>query len=225
MAGCLADNYQKLLHKIDRAKHRSGRTGDEITLIAVTKGVAPEIIKEAASLGIKSFGENRVQEVLPKLELLPQGLDWHFIGHLQSNKVKYVLPRFNLIHSLDRISLAKEINKRAERQDKVIEVLVQVNIAEEESKFGLYVGEVEEFIKTIAQNFPNIKIKGLMTIAPYGKDPEDVRPVFRELRKLSRSIKVPGADLKELSMGMTNDFEVAIEEGATMIRVGTALFK
>ncbi len=221
----LQENYLRIIERINNAKENSGRGKEEITVIAVTKGISPERIKEAASLGINHFGENRVQEVLPKMEVLPDQLTWHFIGHLQSNKVKDVLPRFSLVHSLDRLSLAKEINKRSKKAKRITEALVQVNVAKEKSKFGLAVTELEGFIEKVVENFPNIKIKGLMTIAPYEEDPQEARPVFRELKDLARQIKVPGAELKELSMGMSNDFEVAVEEGATMVRIGSALFR
>lgn len=217
-------NFMKILDGIKKAQIKSGREEDNITLIAVTKGVAPEKIKEAVSLGINNFGENRVQEVLPKIEILPENLNWHFIGHLQSNKVKFVLPRFSLIHSLDRLSLAKEIQIHSKKSSRITEALVQVNVAEEKSKFGLSVAEVEGFIENVVEKFPNIKIKGLMTIAPYVEDPQEVRTIFRELKNLTCKIKVPGVELKELSMGMSSDFEVAVEEGATMVRIGTALF-
>ncbi|WP_318036557.1 YggS family pyridoxal phosphate-dependent enzyme [Candidatus Contubernalis alkalaceticus] len=220
----MQDNLLKIVDKIKEAQVKSGRQEDTITLIAVTKGVAPEKIKEAVSIGINNFGENRVQEVIPKIEILPDKLTWHFIGHLQSNKVKEVLPRFSLIHSLDRLSLAKEIQIRSEKSSRITEALVQVNVAEEKSKFGLSVNEVEGFIEMVVEKFPNIKITGLMTIAPYVEDPQEVRTIFRELKNLSCKIKVPGVELKELSMGMSSDYEVAVEEGATMVRIGTALF-
>ncbi len=222
MAGLL-ENYRKVVERINKARERSGFK-KEVTMIAVTKNVTTDLVKEAASIGIKHFGENRVQEALPKLEDLPQGLSWHFIGHLQSNKVKYVLPRFHMIHSLDRLSLAKELNKRALKDGRVVDALVQVNIAEEESKFGLSTEETEDFIKKVADSFPGININGLMTIAPYVENVEEVRPVFRQLKELYDHITINGVVLQELSMGMTNDFEVAIEEGATMVRIGTALF-
>lgn len=223
--GDIAANYRLVKERIGRAKENSGRQGEEITLVAVTKAVTPGVIREAVALGINNFGENRVQEVLPKIEELPGDITWHFIGHLQGNKVKFVLPRFALIHSLDRLSLAKEINRQAEKLGKVVEVLVQVDIAGEETKYGLAPGETGTFIETVAREYPFIKVKGLMTMAPFEDDPEEVRPVFRELKKMSAGLQVPGVELKELSMGMTNDYEVAVEEGATIVRIGTALFK
>ncbi|RQD73109.1 MAG: YggS family pyridoxal phosphate-dependent enzyme [Candidatus Syntrophonatronum acetioxidans] len=220
----LSENIKRVKERINKALERSGRSGDKVTLIAVTKYVSPHIIKEAANLGLRHFGENKVQEAIPKMEELPEGLYWHFIGHLQSNKVKYVLPRFYMIHSLDRFSLAKEINKRAQQKGEAVKALVQVNVAEEKSKYGLSLKETGVFIEEVTQKYPYIKIEGLMTMAPYVENPEEVRSVFRRLKDLSLSIKVGGVELKELSMGMTNDFEVAVEEGATMVRIGTAIF-
>ena len=219
----LLENYQRVLKRIKEARERSGFQ-QEVTMIAVTKNVTSDLVRKASSMGIKHFGENRVQEALQKLDDSPQNLKWHFIGHLQTNKVKYVLPRFHMIHSLDRWSLAKELNKRALKDGRVVDALVQVNISEEESKFGLSAEETEDFIKNVADSFPGININGLMTIAPYVENAEEVRPVFRRLKELYDQITIKGVILKELSMGMTNDYEVAIEEGATMIRIGTALF-
>jgi len=220
----LSKNIKIINERITKALERSGRSGEKITLIGVTKYISPYLIKKAFDQGLRHFGENKVQEAIPKLEELPGDLYWHFIGHLQSNKVKYVFPRFYLIHSLDRISLAKEINKRAQERGKGARVLVQVNVAEEKSKYGLSVHDTKDFIGKIAKEYPYIKIKGLMTMAPYVEDPEEVRPVFKRLRELSDSINIDGVELKELSMGMTNDFEVAVEEGATMVRIGRAIF-
>jgi len=220
----LSKNIKIINERITKALERSGRSGEEITLIGVTKYISPYLIKKAFDQGLRHFGENKVQEAIPKLEELPDDLYWHFIGHLQSNKVKYVFPRFYLIHSLDRISLAKEINKRAQERGEGARVLVQVNVAEEKSKYGLSLHDTKDFIEKIAKEYPYIKIKGLMTMAPYVEDPEEVRPVFKRLKELSDSINIDGVELKELSMGMTNDFEVAVEEGATMVRIGRAIF-
>ncbi len=220
----LSKNIKIINERITKALERSGRSGEKITLIGVTKYISPYLIKKAFDQGLRHFGENKVQEAIPKLEELPGDLYWHFIGHLQSNKVKYVFPRFYLIHSLDRISLAKEINKRAQERGEGARVLVQVNVAEEKSKYGLSVHDTKDFIGKIAKEYPYIKVKGLMTMAPYVEDPEEVRPVFKRLKELSDSINIDGVELKELSMGMTNDFEVAVEEGATMVRIGRAIF-
>ena len=175
---------------------------------------------------MKNIGENRVQELVKKYDIIGQKADYHMIGHLQSNKVKNIVDKVVLIHSLDRASLAKEINKRAKAKDIIMDVLIQVNVAEEESKYGLKVDEVIPFIEKVSK-YTNIKVKGLMTIAPLVEDPEEVRWVFRDLRKLSERVSSKGyqnEDMEFLSMGMTNDYEVAIEEGSNMIRIGTGLF-
>ena len=183
-------------------------------------------INEAISLGIKDIGENRVQELTKKYDIIGDNVNYHLIGHLQSNKVKYIIDKVELIHSLDRMSLAKELDKRAKQNNLVIDTLVQVNVAEEDSKFGLKMEEVIPFIEEISK-YKNIKIRGLMTIAPYAENPEDIRWVFRDLRKLSQTIQDKGyehANMEILSMGMTNDYIVAIEEGSNMVRIGTGLF-
>ncbi len=183
-------------------------------------------INEAISLGIKDIGENRVQELTKKYDIIGDNVNYHLIGHLQSNKVKYIIDKVELIHSLDRMSLAKELDKRAKQNNLVIDTLVQVNVAEEDSKFGLKMEEVIPFIEEISK-YKNIKIRGLMTIAPYAENPEDIRWVFRDLRKLSQTIQDKGyehVNMEILSMGMTNDYIVAIEEGSNMVRIGTGLF-
>ncbi|SCG83529.1 UPF0001 protein [Proteiniborus sp. DW1] len=199
---------------------------DDITIVAVTKTVDVDRINEAISYGISDIGENKVQEIQCKYEKIVPNTKWHMIGHLQSNKVKYIIDKVHLIHSLDRVSLAKEIQKRAEEHDICVDTLVQVNIAEEDSKFGLRKEEVIPFIETI-KDFNRIRVKGLMTIAPYVENPEEVRFVFRDLKNMFEDIKefkFSNVDMKYLSMGMTNDFEVALEEGANMIRIGTGIF-
>ncbi len=183
-------------------------------------------INEAIELGINNIGENRVQELIKKYDIIGNRINYHMIGHLQSNKVKYIIDKVCLIHSLDRLSLAKELDKRAKMNNLTINALLQVNVAEEESKYGLKMDEVIPFLEKILE-YDSIKIKGLMTIAPFTENPEEVRWVFRELRKLSQKIDAKayeGVEMNTLSMGMTNDYEIAIEEGATMIRVGTGLF-
>lgn len=195
--------------------------------MAVTKTVDAERINEAISFGISNIGENKVQEILDKYEKITPKVKWHMIGHLQSNKVKYIIDKVHLIHSLDRISLAKEIQKRAEEHDIYVDALVQVNVAEEDSKFGLKKEEVIPFINDI-KSFDRIRVKGLMTIAPYAENPEDVRFVFRDLKCLFEQIKQlspANTDMKYLSMGMTNDFEVALEEGSNIIRIGTGILE
>ncbi len=205
---------------------KSGRTNSKVEIIAVTKTDDVERIKEAIDLGLKNFGENRVQELVKKYDIIGNRANFHMIGHLQTNKVKYIIDKVSLIHSLDRLSLAEEIQKRASKLGIIVNALIQVNVAEEDSKFGLKVEEVIPFIKEI-EEFNNIRIRGLMTVAPYEEDPEGVRWVFRDLRRLSEDIaklNLKNVEMKILSMGMTNDYKVAIEEGANMIRIGTGLF-
>lgn len=216
-------NYEYITGRLEAAAARRGARLQDITLIAVTKTVSPDVIKEAFELGIENFGENRVQEALPKIKLLPDALRWHFIGHLQTNKVRDVLPFFDLIHSLDSLKLAGVIQREGEKQNKKVNALLQVNIGSEESKFGFSYQEVLPALEEMA-GYKNVKILGLMGIAPFFPDPEQTRPYFRRLYELFIRIKVQGVEMKYLSMGMTNDFEVAIEEGANMVRLGTALF-
>lgn len=223
----IRDNLKVIEENINEALIKSGREGDTVEIIAVTKTVDVDRIKEAIDLGLNNIGENRVQELIKKYDILGKGLDYHMIGHLQSNKVKYIIDKVKLIHSLDRISLAKELNKRAKSLNIHANALIQVNVAEEETKFGLKIEEVIPFIENIVAKFENIRIKGLMTIAPFAENPEDVRWVFRSLRQLRDKIaneKYPNVDMDILSMGMTNDYKIAIEEGANMIRIGTGLF-
>ncbi len=223
----IRDNLKVIEENINEALIKSGREGDTVEIIAVTKTVDVDRIKEAIDLGLNNIGENRVQELIKKYDILGKGPDYHMIGHLQSNKVKYIIDKVKLIHSLDRISLAKELNKRAKSLNIHANALIQVNVAEEETKFGLKIEEVIPFIENIVAKFENIRIKGLMTIAPFAENPEDVRWVFRSLRQLRDKIaneKYPNVDMDILSMGMTNDYKIAIEEGANMIRIGTGLF-
>lgn len=192
----------------------------------MTKTIDVDRINDALELGLLDIGENRPQELEKKYDIIGNRANYHMIGHLQTNKVKYIIDKVSLIHSLDRMSLAKELNKRARMKDIKIDTLIQVNVAEEESKFGLKMQDVIPFIEKVSE-FENIKIKGLMTIAPFEENPEDVRWVFRDLHKLwdeIRSKKIDNVEMKILSMGMTNDYKVAIEEGATMVRIGTGLF-
>ncbi len=218
----LADNYKKVLDAIGNAARKSGRDPETIRLIAVTKVATVEQISEAANLGITDFGANRVQEAAEQLKSLPNAR-WHFIGHLQTNKVKDVLPAYSLIHTLDRHSLARKLQQVAERFDSTVETLIQVNVSGEESKFGLNPEDLSAFIEGLA-TYDRIRVRGLMTMAPYVEDVETVRPYFKKLRQLRDENTRSGLDLPELSMGMTNDFNVAIEEGATMVRIGSALF-
>ncbi|MCG8402491.1 MAG: YggS family pyridoxal phosphate-dependent enzyme [Firmicutes bacterium] len=219
------ENLQTVGDRILTAARRAGRDPEKIKIIAVSKQVPVESIKEVLGAGITDLGENRVQEMTSKMDQLPSGLRWHMIGHLQTNKVKYVVGEVALIHSLDRWDLARAIEQRADALNVVVPVLVQVNVSGEKSKFGLRPGELADFLAAL-QDFRRIKVKGLMTMAPYADDPEEARPFFRELRQLAGrlAVSLPGVSLEHLSMGMTNDFEVAVEEGADLLRLGTAVF-
>ena len=216
------DNLAVIKKEIDAACNRVDRSSDEITLIAVTKYVTIDRAKEALEAGVNSLGENREEGLLAKYEVLQNEAVWHFIGSLQTRKVKAIINHVDYIHSLDRISLAKEIHKRAE---KTIKCFIQVNVSGEESKHGISKEEVLDFVKQLAE-FTNIQVVGLMTMAPYTEDKEMLRNCFKSLKSLQeevKSLQLPYAPCMELSMGMSNDYAIAIEEGATMIRIGTAL--
>ena len=222
----LRENLQEVEQRIADACRRAGRKREEVTLIAVSKTKPAEMLKEAYDLGVRVFGENKVQERTEKYDLLPDDIRWHMIGHLQTNKVKYLIGKTELIHSVDSLKLAKVIEKESEKKECITDILVEVNVAEEESKFGLKMEEVIPFIENAAQ-FPHINVRGLMTIAPFVENPEKNRTIFADLHKLYVDIKEKNIDngtVNILSMGMTNDFEVAIEEGATMVRIGTGIF-
>ena len=222
----LAENLQNVEERIQAACARANRDRNEVTLIAVSKKKTVSMLEEVYAEGIRCFGENKVQELTEKHDKLPSDVKWHMIGHLQRNKVKYIVDKVDLIHSVDSVRLAETIEQEAVKKDVIVPVLVEVNVAEEDSKFGLKVNEVLSIIEEISK-FPHIRIKGLMTIAPYVENPEENRPVFARLRKLSVDIaekNIDNVSVEILSMGMTNDYEVAIEEGATMVRVGTGIF-
>ena len=222
----LRDNLREVELNIQKACERAGRSRDEVTLIAVSKTKPISMLEEIYAEGIRHFGENKVQELCEKYDNMEKDIKWHMIGHLQRNKVKAVIDKATLIHSVDSVRLAETIEQEAAKKDLVVDVLIEVNVAEEDSKFGLKVEEVMEMVETIAK-FPHIRIKGLMTIAPFVADPEENRPVFAALRKLSVDIankNIDNVSVGILSMGMTNDYQVAIEEGATIVRVGTAIF-
>lgn len=219
-------NINQMKEDIKRVCHKCGRDPEEITLIAVTKTVDADRINHAVDCGIINLGENKVQEIVDKYDLVSKNVKWHLIGHLQTNKVKYIIDKVELIHSVDSMKLAEEINKRAEKNNLIKDVLVQINVAEEDTKFGIRIEEAVDFVKSIS-GFDNIRIMGLMTIAPYDIDPEKVRPVFRQLKeKFSElaQMNLSNTNMKYLSMGMSNDYGVAIEEGSNMIRIGTAIF-
>jgi len=219
-------NVKKVKQKIWQVALRADRDPEDIQLVAVTKNVEQARIHEAIDAGITDVGENRVQELLKKQEILGKIVKWHLIGHLQTNKVKFIMGEVALIHALDRIRLAAELDRRAEEQGITVTALVQVNVAGEATKYGLTVPELMPFLR-VCSRFSHLRIQGLMTIAPYVSDPEAVRPVFAELRRqfeLVQAEAIAGVQMRYLSMGMTNDFEVAIAEGANLVRIGTAIF-
>jgi pyridoxal phosphate enzyme (YggS family) len=224
----LLDNIKNIYRKISSAAIRSGRNPFDVTLIAVTKTVDAVRIKEAVSLGLRVFGENRVQEAQKKIEQCREQcadcrMEWHMIGHLQKNKAKTAVRLFDLIHSIDSIGLAEEVNTCASKENKVQKVLIEVKLSEEETKYGVSKKNLMGLIGAAA-NMKNLKLTGLMTIPPFSDDPEMASPFFRELRELRDNAEQKGYALPELSMGMTNDFEVAILEGATVVRIGTGIF-
>ncbi len=222
----IADNLKMVTDRIASAAKRSGRDLPYVKLVVVTKTVDVDRIREAVDAGALILGENRVQEAKEKIEKLGPIASWHLIGHLQTNKAKYAVKLFYLIHSVDSLELAKEIDKQAAKIGKVQDVLIEVSISGEASKAGVASENAAALVKGAAK-LKNISIKGLMTMPPYSDSPEDSRPYFKKLRELSESVaseNIPGVSMKELSMGMSGDFEVAIEEGATMVRVGTAIF-
>ena len=222
----LKENLQKVEERIAAACMRAGRRREDVTLIAVSKTKPVDMLREAYDLGIRVFGENKVQELTEKYDRLPEDIRWHMIGHLQTNKVKYIVGKTELIHSVDSLKLAEMIEKESQKHGCVTDILVEVNVAEEESKFGLRMEEVIPFIEKIIQ-YPHINVRGLMTIAPFVENPEENRTIFADLHKLYVDIKEKNIDngtVSILSMGMTNDYEVAIEEGATMVRIGTGIF-
>lgn len=222
----LTENLKKVEQNIREACKKANRAREEITLIAVSKTKPVSMLNEVYGLGVRDFGENKVQELSEKYPQLPQDINWHLIGHLQTNKVKHVIGKATLIHSVDSVRLAEAIEKEAEKKDCIVPILIEVNVAEEESKFGFKVDEVLSAVETIA-TFPHVRIKGLMTIAPFVENPEENRSIFARLQKLSvdiRSKNIDNVSVDILSMGMTNDYQVAIEEGATMVRVGTGIF-
>lgn len=213
-------------NKIMEACNRAGRKREDVTLIAVSKTKPMEMIKEVYAKEILNFGENKVQELCLKEEELNNNIKWHMIGHLQKNKVKYIAKFITLIHSVDSIDLAQLIDKEAQKAGRIIDILIEVNVAQEDTKFGLHIEEVENFVEILSK-FENIKVKGLMTIAPFVSNPEENRLIFRKLRELLVDINnknIDNINMSVLSMGMSNDYEVAIEEGATHVRVGTSIF-
>lgn len=223
----IADNIRYVQDKIAQtAADYPEFAASDVKLVAVTKTLGTDKIKAAVDYGMRDLGENRVQEILEKYPLFPADVRWHLIGHLQTNKVKYIVDKVYMIHSLDSIRLAEEIEKRAAAIDRVIPCLVQVNIADEDTKFGLKQEDAEDFIREM-HHFPHIAVEGLMTIGPHVAEEETIRNVFRELRQLKEKLNnlaLPAVKMRELSMGMSGDYPLAVREGATMVRVGTTIF-
>ncbi len=222
----IKNNLEIINEKIKKAALKTNRNPEEIKLVAVTKTATIEQIKEAIGAGVKIIGENKVQVAKEKYQILTTNIEWHLVGHLQTNKVKYAIEIFDLIHSVDSIKLAKEIERRSLQFGRITNILVEVNVSGEETKYGIKRKEVEPFLKEISE-FSRIKVRGLMTIAPIAEDKEKVRPYFRMLGELSEGIKsknIKNVRMDYLSMGMTKDFEVAIEEGANMVRIGRGIF-
>lgn len=222
----IKDNIKQVEERIQAACDRSGRKREDVTLIAVSKTKPVSAIYEVMETGIIDFGENKVQELTDKIETISEPLNWHMIGHLQRNKVKYIVDKVKLIHSVDSLRLAEQINQEAMKKNVDVDILIEVNIADETSKFGLNTEEVIDLIKKVS-TLQNVHIKGLMTVAPFTDNPEENRPYFRNLKQLAVDINCKNIDnvtMSVLSMGMTGDYEIAIEEGATMVRVGTGIF-
>ena len=219
-------NLEKVQERIAQAASRTGRSPDDIQLVAVSKKVSATTIQKAVKAGVTILGENYLQEAREKIEEIGYAVRWDFIGHLQSNKAKYVVDLFDIIQTVDRLSLVQEINRQAKKKGKTVKVLLQVNISGEEAKSGIDPAEVNSLLRETL-NLQNLSLQGLMTMPPYFDDPEKARPYFIALRELSDTLRKEhgeDTDLKELSMGMSADFEIAIEEGATIVRLGTAIF-
>ena len=222
----IGENIENVRENIKKACEKSGRNPEDVTLIAVSKTKPISMLQEAYECGCRDFGENKVQELVDKWEQMPKDIRWHMIGHLQRNKVKYVVDKAYLIHSVDSLKLAEEISKEAGKKNITVSILVEINVAEEETKFGTSCENACELVEQIAK-LPNLLIKGLMTIAPYVENAEENRQYFEKLRQIYVDIihkNIDNVYMKELSMGMTGDYEVAVTEGATYVRVGTGIF-
>lgn len=222
----ITDNILEVQQKIENAAKRAGRNPKDILLLAVSKTIDVPTIKEAVAAGLTALGENKVQEILDKYDSFDDGVDWHLIGHLQTNKVKYIIDKVSLIHSVDSLKLAEEIEKRGKQNNRIVDILIEVNMEQEESKFGVKPELVLSLICEISK-FEHIRVKGLMTVAPFVENSEENRDCFRKMRELFIDINqknINNVSMDVLSMGMTGDYEVAIEEGATIVRVGTGIF-
>lgn len=223
----IKSNIEKIKDEIASICNDCGRNPQEVNLMAVTKTVDVDAVFEAIDAGITDVGENKPQELARKYEVIGDKVNWHLIGTLQTNKVKYIIDKVTMIHSLDREALGEEIQKRAEKIDRIIDCLVQVNISKEETKHGLYKDDVVDFVKMVSEKYPNIRIKGLMTMAPFIEDDEVIESVFKGLKDLSLeidSLSLKNVEMSTLSMGMSHDYHLAIKHGATIVRVGTAIF-
>lgn len=224
----LLENTSAVFKKMSHAAMRAGRRPEDVRLVAVTKTVGTDEIRKAVDIGLRVFGENRIQEAKEKItnlkfEISNSNIEWHLIGHLQRNKAKYAVRLFELIHSLDSEELAADLNREAEKAGKVQRVLIQVKLSTEETKSGISEQDLPLLVKKVTR-LENLKLEGLMTIPPFFDDPDPARPFFRRLRELRDELEKKGFVLPELSMGMSNDYEVAIQEGATLVRIGTAIF-
>lgn len=222
----IQENLQDIRGRMAAACQRANRNPDDVRLVAVSKTKPATMIELAAAAGQTLFGENYVQEFVAKTEEVSAPVTWHFIGSLQTNKVKYLLGKVAMIHSVDRLSLAKEISRQWSKRDTPVDILIQVNLGEEESKSGTDEAALQDLVRQIAE-LEHVRVRGLMALPPYLDDPEEVRPFFRRLRQLAdglAALNLPGVEMRELSMGMSHDFEAAIEEGATLVRVGSAVF-
>lgn len=220
------ENLEEVKQRISAACIRAGRDPKEVTLVAVSKTKPVSMITEAYEAGIRDFGENKVQELCEKHQVMPEDIRWHMIGHLQRNKVKQIIGKAVLIHSVDSIRLAEQIEEEAAKKELTVDILLEVNVAEEESKYGFTLEEAESAVREIAR-FPHVRIKGLMTIAPFVENSEENRPVFKKLNQVYVDMQrknIDNVNMNMLSMGMTGDYEVAVEEGATLVRVGTGIF-
>ncbi len=219
----IKENIEKVKERIEKALKRSGRK-DTIKILGATKGVLPEKIMEAADAGLKLFGENRIQEALPKIEKLKDlNLEWHFIGHLQKNKAKEAIENFSLIQSVDSIGLLRRLQQIAQLEEKIFPILLEINIGNEPTKYGVKIEELPQTIDEISKA-ENLKLKGIMAIPPYNPDPEKVRPYFKEMYKIYEKLSSIFSQFDILSIGMSEDFEIAIEEGSNMVRIGRAIF-
>lgn len=219
----IEENVLRVMERIEKAAKTVGRNPEEINLVAVSKTVESARIKEAIEAGVSILGENYVQEAQKKIDEIGRTVSWHFVGHLQSNKAKYAIRLFDMIHSLDSISLAEELNRRVEKEGRTMNAMIEVNLSGEATKFGAEEARVFDIAQRVL-NLSHLSLVGLMTMPPYFDSPEMSRPYFIQLRELKEKMIKEGIPLRELSMGMSNDFEIAIEEGATFVRVGTAIF-